>query len=605
MVPLYPQEFLKNNDPPPDEVLQRVKAHLHIARPAKDEALKRAYLDLETLEERMEDMELKLQEHETSLFLYKSILSPARRIPIDILHHIFYRCLPAQRNPLMSSYEAPMVLTQVCRTWRAIALSSPRLWSKIHITYAYSSKLKANSDSMSEPDQDLPTVDGDTILRMRCDAVKQWLHRSGSCPISISIMHTGNNPQRPSRDNDESSKANTLELFKTIVLFCDRWEKIELIMPADLCSLLGSLIPVDNLSLLKNVRILIAEHYPMQEHQWDGSGSALLRAPNLREVSLVGWYAKSWRPTMAQWKHLTHFSCYSPLHVDDCFYLLCHAGKLVRCTLRLLTLKPPNQTIQLHGLAFLPCLHTLSIIGNPAQRRVTAELVGKINAPRLLSIAYEVPETHHNNFTLENAQFPFLHLLEVTTIQSLTIDPRHLSDSLEEWITILRLSKNVVDLFIGSRTTTQGEADEHPYIPFNYLALFQLLTIDSDAVSTRNSEVILPNLQVFSASVNYSITKDILANFIKSRMDPTSPHGVAVLKTVTIAFPQKPEDYDYFSDDPFIPPNAHGVEVQTFFQFINNSYNNKETSFYSLRYGLKRSNDRSWPHEDVDESVSQ
>ncbi|KAF8975690.1 hypothetical protein BDQ17DRAFT_243512 [Cyathus striatus] len=33
----------------------------------------------------------------------------------------------------MSAMEAPMLLTRICSSWRRIALSTPRIWSAIHI----------------------------------------------------------------------------------------------------------------------------------------------------------------------------------------------------------------------------------------------------------------------------------------------------------------------------------------------------------------------------------------------------------------------------------------------------------------------------------------
>lgn len=234
---------------------------------------------LELLEQQIDDMHKKLKGHE-SLSIYEAILSPARMITIDILHHIFYHCIPTQRHPIMSSYEAPMVLTQVCSTWRAVAFSSPRLWSKIRISFAYSSKSDPDRDSISDLDPEVSAIDGDTILRMRGDAVKEWLDRSGSCPISISIHHTGMNARRTVKP-DESSVVNTLELFKTIVALSDRWEEIELIVSKQVYSLLEPMIPINNLSLLKTARILFGDHYPIQEREWNGPGSTSLKAPNI------------------------------------------------------------------------------------------------------------------------------------------------------------------------------------------------------------------------------------------------------------------------------------------------------------------------------------
>ena len=65
---------------------------------------------------------------------YQALLSPIRRLPLDIMEKIFLFCLPTQRNPAMSTLEAPLKLGRICSSWRSFAYSSPRLWSRIHIS---------------------------------------------------------------------------------------------------------------------------------------------------------------------------------------------------------------------------------------------------------------------------------------------------------------------------------------------------------------------------------------------------------------------------------------------------------------------------------------
>ena len=63
-----------------------------------------------------------------------AIVHPVRRVPKDVWQKIFIYCLPTTHLPVMSATEMPLVLTQVCTLWRNIALSSPKLWSSLHIT---------------------------------------------------------------------------------------------------------------------------------------------------------------------------------------------------------------------------------------------------------------------------------------------------------------------------------------------------------------------------------------------------------------------------------------------------------------------------------------
>ncbi|KAJ7860505.1 hypothetical protein B0H13DRAFT_1550229, partial [Mycena leptocephala] len=57
------------------------------------------------------------------------ILDPMTRLPLEISSNIFVRCLPDRLDRCVASPDvAPMLLLDVCRSWRKIALSTPSLW---------------------------------------------------------------------------------------------------------------------------------------------------------------------------------------------------------------------------------------------------------------------------------------------------------------------------------------------------------------------------------------------------------------------------------------------------------------------------------------------
>ncbi|KAJ7272082.1 hypothetical protein B0H12DRAFT_973195, partial [Mycena haematopus] len=64
---------------------------------------------------------------------HKALLSPVRRLPLDIIQELFVACLPTHRNCVMSASEAPVLLGRICSSWRAITLSTPRLWASLHV----------------------------------------------------------------------------------------------------------------------------------------------------------------------------------------------------------------------------------------------------------------------------------------------------------------------------------------------------------------------------------------------------------------------------------------------------------------------------------------
>ncbi|KAJ7509109.1 hypothetical protein B0H11DRAFT_1703386 [Mycena galericulata] len=62
-----------------------------------------------------------------------ALVSPARRLPDDIVRAIFMASLPSTRNCALSGDEPPLLLCQISSSWRSIALATPRLWASIHI----------------------------------------------------------------------------------------------------------------------------------------------------------------------------------------------------------------------------------------------------------------------------------------------------------------------------------------------------------------------------------------------------------------------------------------------------------------------------------------
>jgi hypothetical protein len=82
-----------------------------------------------------------------------SASSPFRNVSYDVLREIFFHCLP--EHPLdevqPNTNIAPILLCHVCSSWRAVALSSPFLWSHLHIKLPITWDLDSDDDSEEEP----------------------------------------------------------------------------------------------------------------------------------------------------------------------------------------------------------------------------------------------------------------------------------------------------------------------------------------------------------------------------------------------------------------------------------------------------------------------
>ncbi|KAJ7865781.1 hypothetical protein B0H13DRAFT_2281522 [Mycena leptocephala] len=107
---------------------------------------------------------------------HRALISPVRRLPLDIIQEVFVACLPTHHNCVMSGSEPPILLGRICSFWRTISLSTPRLWTSLHVV---------------EPTR--PPPDSNTVAlferkhTQRLETMKDWLGRSGNCPLSISL----------------------------------------------------------------------------------------------------------------------------------------------------------------------------------------------------------------------------------------------------------------------------------------------------------------------------------------------------------------------------------------------------------------------------------
>ncbi|KAG1747811.1 uncharacterized protein EDB91DRAFT_1345031 [Suillus paluster] len=70
-----------------------------------------------------------------SINLHKGLVSSLWRLPTEVLCQIFDLCVPETRFLLPPSrLNAPMLLTEICRRWREVAVSMPRLWCRLSAT---------------------------------------------------------------------------------------------------------------------------------------------------------------------------------------------------------------------------------------------------------------------------------------------------------------------------------------------------------------------------------------------------------------------------------------------------------------------------------------
>ncbi|KAJ7062328.1 hypothetical protein C8F01DRAFT_1368941 [Mycena amicta] len=204
---------------------------------------------------------------------HKALISPMRRIPIDVLQEIFVACLATEHNCIMSASEAPILLGRICSSWRAISMSTPRIWASLHFV---------------EPDVSFSssvyvTRARDVRLAQRLETAKSWLGRSGKCPLSISLRINSFGSGYPSA-NIESWP--TYSFLQVMISHSSQWRRIELNMPDGLIRAFRNLTGKD-VPLLQSLWLDLHIHHSDPDPLFPPL--ELLTAPQLVGLHITGF----------------------------------------------------------------------------------------------------------------------------------------------------------------------------------------------------------------------------------------------------------------------------------------------------------------------------
>ncbi|KAJ7211624.1 hypothetical protein GGX14DRAFT_623212 [Mycena pura] len=175
---------------------------------------------------------------------------PGLALPNELTEHIFLHCLPHGRvrpNPKTG----PLLVTQICRHWRAVALLFPALWASIVL--------------------DFDEWTAETVISQQIALARLWLSRASRSPLSITI----NGPMHGRR-----LPAGLIDLIKSSSA---QWGRLELSISApdvlELCEVAG---PFPHLQV---VAIQIPNHF---DEKYAEFRAPFLDAPKLQVLRLSG-----------------------------------------------------------------------------------------------------------------------------------------------------------------------------------------------------------------------------------------------------------------------------------------------------------------------------
>ncbi|KAJ7735007.1 hypothetical protein B0H16DRAFT_135196 [Mycena metata] len=200
--------------------------------------------EIARLDRRLEELK---DEHQSLIRLRAqnvAILSPLRRIPPEVLVEIFMWTLPPLRGlPTRICKKSPWLLTHISRHWRAVATSTPSLWSTVAISYH-------------------PGMDPGGLYPL------PMLETQISRALTLKIHFYG---------NETSDPGPQLEVFKYLSSYSSRWEELSLSITSALALLLSDL--QDRVPSLRRLFIQWGEESGQADME---SLTCFDRAPSLR-----------------------------------------------------------------------------------------------------------------------------------------------------------------------------------------------------------------------------------------------------------------------------------------------------------------------------------
>nr|GAT55180.1 predicted protein [Mycena chlorophos] len=252
-------DILHTNAVPTNEQCDDIRTYLNPIR----EKLAQADAEIVRLRELLGTAIEKRDALQMVVSAHDALVSPMRRIPDDVLGAIFLETLPERRNTALHATEGPLLLVQVCRYWRDLAYSLPRLWASMHVVVGDAA---------------------DDVEAVGCvlSEIPSWLKRSGAVPLAVTIVPFRRVPARL------PEITTTRTVLKILLPEVKRWRDIQL-----------TLLGMENLNAL-GLHTLTADDVPqLVKFDLNFSGRPpipqqplfnFLSTPTLRKLSFVGHY---------------------------------------------------------------------------------------------------------------------------------------------------------------------------------------------------------------------------------------------------------------------------------------------------------------------------
>ncbi|KAJ3546481.1 hypothetical protein NMY22_g2031 [Coprinellus aureogranulatus] len=177
--------------------------------------------EINRITQRLERLQRERQVYQKYIDDHEAVLSPIRRVPLEILQCIFVRCLPTKHNGVMSSQQAPILLTHVFYT--SLFPIDPR--SPSHIP-PYPTPIPPELSDEECQTYTKAVQRWEFKMQERRDIIRTWLTRAAGCKLSLSItLWEGR------RNSAEADVANDMikSIMDIVISFSRQWKRIEVL----------------------------------------------------------------------------------------------------------------------------------------------------------------------------------------------------------------------------------------------------------------------------------------------------------------------------------------------------------------------------------------
>ncbi|KAJ6588782.1 hypothetical protein B0H19DRAFT_1226514 [Mycena capillaripes] len=470
--------LLGTNYCPHDEEIPEIKA-----------LLVGPFLRLKRLDEEIADLQkaidkLAAERDELGAFVegHKALISPVRRLPLDIIQEIFVACLPTHRNCVMHASEAPVLLGRISSSWRAISLSTPRLWARLHVVVPPRNPFDIDSA--------VEFINKKAAERL--EVTKIWLGRSGQCPLSISLHIGPENDSPPATPSALEPRSSPF--LQALVTFAPRWQHIILTTSASMFHVNVGHLTATDVPILESITFdVLQPRWSPLPVTWDYC--EMLRSPRISSFSISG---SSFFPDKLplHWDQLTDLAISGPvwetsMTSEKVLQTISGCPRLRSC--KLVVNDGVSPTPLLHPTVELPFLHTLELDFGVIVFMVP-QLLERLSLPELRTFTFHGQADPQCSFSLT----PFFTFW--THLESLNIDGNTFTKS-----TMLDSVRNLPS---SLRQLSIREIVHGPEL--------ELGSLDDDALAVLASGC--PALETLLVNYCCGISDTALFHFISARM---------------------------------------------------------------------------------------